>query len=153
MLKRIILSLVVIVCVAGGVWWLYDGKRQPSDLLTLYGNVDIRQVEVGFRVGGRVTELFKEEGDVVKTGERLARLDAKPYEDVFNRAAAQLSMQEIELAKMLAGYRTEDIEQARATLNGAQAVYVNAAGNLRRLERLRRQSAVAQKDLDDARAA
>lgn len=55
MLKRIILSLVVIVCVAGGVWWLYEGKRQPSELLTLYGNVDIRQVEVGFRVGGRIT--------------------------------------------------------------------------------------------------
>ena len=126
MLKRIILILVVLACAAGGIWWLYDGKRQPSDLLTLYGNVDIRQVDVGFRVGGRVTELFKEEGDAVKTGERLARLDAKPYEEVFDQAAAQLSMQEIELRKMVAGYRTEDIEQARATLNGAQAVYANA---------------------------
>ena len=78
MLKRIILILVVLACAAGGIWWLYGGKRQPSELLTLYGNVDIRQVDVGFRVGGRVAELFKEEGDVVKTGERPARLDAKP---------------------------------------------------------------------------
>lgn len=85
MLKRIIVILVVLACAAGGIWWLYDGKRQPSDLLTLYGNVDIRQVDVGFRVGGRVTELFKEEGDAVKTGERLARLDAKPYEEVFDQ--------------------------------------------------------------------
>ena len=88
MLKRIILILVALACAAGGIWWLYGGKRQPSDLLTLYGNVDIRQVDVGFRVGGRVAELFKEEGDVVKTGERLARLDAKPYEEVFDQAAA-----------------------------------------------------------------
>ena len=139
MLKRIIVILVVLACAAGGIWWLYDGKRQPSDLLTLYGNVDIRQVDVGFRVGGRVTELFKEEGDAVKTGERLARLDAKPYEEVFDQAAAQLSMQEIELRKMVAGYRTEDIEQARATLSGAQAVYANAASNLRRVERLRKE--------------
>lgn len=152
MLKRIILVLVVLACAAGGIWWLYDGKRQPSDLLTLYGNVDIRQVDVGFRVGGRVTELFKEEGDAVKTGERLARLDAKPYEEVFDQAAAQLSMQEIELRKMVAGYRTEDIEQARATLNGAQAVYANAASNLRRVERLRQQNAVSQQSLDEARA-
>ena len=136
MLKRIIVILVALACAAGGIWWLYDGKRQPSDLLTLYGNVDIRQVDVGFRVGGRVTELFKEEGDAVKTGERLARLDAKPYEEVFDQAAAQLSMQEIELRKMVAGYRTEDIEQARAPLSGAQAVYANAASNLRRVERL-----------------
>ena len=152
MLKRIIVILVVLACAAGGIWWLYDGKRQPSDLLTLYGNVDIRQVDVGFRVGGRVTELFKEEGDVVKTGERLARLDAKPYEEVFDQAAAQLSMQEIELRKMVAGYRTEDIEQARATLSGAQAVYANAASNLRRVERLRQQNAVSQQSLDEARA-
>ena len=147
MLKRIIVILVVLACAAGGIWWLYDGKRQPSDLLTLYGNVDIRQVDVGFRVGGRVTELFKEEGDAVKTGERLARLDAKPYEEVFDQAAAQLSMQE-----MVAGYRTEDIEQARATLSGAQAVYANAASNLRRVERLRQQNAVSQQSLDEARA-
>ena len=80
MLKRIIVILVVLACAAGGIWWLYDGKRQPSDLLTLYGNVDIRQVDVGFRVGGRVTELFKEEGDAVKTGERLARLDTPTFE-------------------------------------------------------------------------
>ena len=144
MLKRTILILVVLACAAGGIWWLYGGKRPPSDLLTLYGNVDIRQVDVGFRVGGRVTELFKEEGDAVKTGERLARLDAKPYEEVFDQAAAQLSMQEIELRKMVAGYRTEDIEQARATLN--------AASNLRRVERLRQQNAVSQQSLDEARA-
>ena len=148
MLKRIIVILVVLACAAGGIWWLYDGKRQPSDLLTLYGNVDIRQGDVGFRVGGRVTELFKDEGDA----ERLARLDAKPYEEVFDQAAAQLSMQEIELRKMVAGYRTEDIEQARATLSGAQAVYANAASNLRRVERLRQQNAVSQQSLDEARA-
>lgn len=152
MLKRIML-VVVLVCLAGGVWWLYDGKRQPSALLTLYGNVDIRQVEVGFRVGGRVTELFKEEGDAVRTGERLARLDAQPYEEAFDRAAAQLSMQEIELAKMVAGYRAEDVEQARAALNGAQAVYANAVSALRRAERLRGQNAVSQQSLDEARAA
>ena len=107
MLKRIIVILVVLACAAGGIWWLYDGKRQPSDLLTLYGNVDIRQVDVGFRVGGRVTELFKEEGDAVKTGERLARLDAKPYEEVFDQAAAELSMQEI---KEIRANIPEDLE-------------------------------------------
>lgn len=152
MLKRIVLAVVVLACLAAGGWWLYGGSRQPSPWLTLYGNVDIRQVEVGFRVGGRITELFREEGELVRTGERLARLDAKPYEEAFDRAAAQLSMQEIELAKMTAGYRTEDVEQARAALNGAQAVYDTAASSLRRTEQLRRQNAVSQQSLDEARA-
>ena len=80
MLNRLIVILVVLACAAGGIWWLYDGKRQPSDLLTLYGNVDIRQVDVGFRVGGRVTDLFKEEGDAVKTGERLGVVLTRVHE-------------------------------------------------------------------------
>ena len=152
MKKPVAIILVVVVLLAAGIGgWLWYQSQQDRGL-TLYGNVDIRQVDVGFRVGGRVTELFKEEGDAVKTGERLARLDAKPYEEVFDQAAAQLSMQEIELRKMVAGYRTEDIEQARATLSGAQAVYANAASNLRRVERLRQQNAVSQQSLDEARA-
>ena len=153
MLKRVVLVFLVLACAAGGLWWLYADRQAPSDTLTLYGNVDIRQVEVAFRVGGRIQSMNVEEGTAVSAGERLACLDPKPYEERRARAAAELSMQEAELAKMLAGYRLEDIEQARASLSGAQAVLVNAASSLRRTESLYAQRAVAKKDLDEATAA
>ena len=40
-------------------------KKDPSKL-TLFGNIEIRQADLSFRVEGRVMKLFKEEGDEVK---------------------------------------------------------------------------------------
>lgn len=153
MLKRVVLILLAVACVAGGAWWLYEEKRQPSDVLTLYGNVDIRQVDVAFRVGGRITDLYKEEGDAVKAGEKLARLDPAPLEYELNRARAELAMQRAAYAKMQNGYRPEDVAQARATLEGAEAAFRNASITLRRTENLRKRQALSQRELDDARSA
>ncbi len=148
------LLLLGVLCLAGGFWWWEDARRgNDGDMLTLYGNVDIRQVESGFRVGGRIVELSVEEGQAVKAGDPLARLDPEPYAYARDRAQAELAMQRAEYAKMLAGNRSEDIAQARAALEGARGVYANAAANLRRIEKLKRQQAIAQKDLDEARSA
>ncbi|MEG1609611.1 MAG: secretion protein HlyD [Bilophila sp.] len=147
-------SVLVILGLVGGAWWWHDRETgQVRDTLTLYGNVDIRQVEVGFRVGGRIAGMAVEEGQQVQQGDTLAHLDPKPQEDALRRAVAERAMQEAELAKMLAGYREEDVAQARSALVGAQAVLVNTSANLKRILTLRRQRAVAQRDLDEAQAA
>lgn len=98
------LLLLGVLCLAGGFWWWEDARRgNDGDMLTLYGNVDIRQVESGFRVGGRIVELSVEEGQAVKAGDPLARLDPEPYAYARDRAQAELAMQRAEYAKMLAG--------------------------------------------------
>lgn len=152
-MKKTLLLLVGLCLVGGGLWWNAARHGTVGEMLVVYGNVDIRQVESGFRVGGRIIELAVEEGQAVKGGELLARLDPEPYEHARNRALAELAMQRAEYAKMLAGYRPEDIAQARAALEGARGAYANAAANLRRIENLKRQQAIAQKDLDEARSA
>lgn len=151
---RALAIVVLLLGIAGGAWWWnYGGTEQTGDTLTVYGNVEIRQVEVAFRVGGRIAGMDVEEGQRVRQGERLARLDPEPQEDALHRAVAERAMQEAELSKMLAGYREEDIAQARAAVVGAQGVLVNATANLKRIENLRKQRAVAQKDLDEAQSA
>lgn len=152
-MKKVVFLLVGLCLVGGGLWWNAARQGSAGDLLVLYGNVDIRQVASGFRVGGRIIELKAEEGQVVTSGELLARLDPEPYEHARNRAQAELAMQRAEYAKMLAGNRPEDIAQARAALEGARGVYVNAVANLRRIEKLKTRQAIAQKDLDEARSA
>lgn len=56
--------------------------------IILYGNIEIRQVNLGFRVAGRIKEMFFEEGDSVEKGTLLALLDDEPYKDVLNQAKA-----------------------------------------------------------------
>ena len=64
--------------------------------LTLYGNVDVRQVDIGFRVAGQVQNLFFEEGDFVKQGSLMADLDKTPYDDQVREAAANLEAIKVE---------------------------------------------------------
>jgi HlyD family secretion protein len=65
--------------------------------LTLYGNVDVRLVDMGFRVPGIVTNVFFEEGDQVPKGALVATLDRTPYDDEVNRAKAYLEAVKVKL--------------------------------------------------------
>jgi HlyD family secretion protein len=66
-MKKALLLLVVVVLAAGGSsYWWYHRQAANSGDLTLYGNVDIRQVALAFDGNGRVSELAVEEGDLVR---------------------------------------------------------------------------------------
>lgn len=92
-MKRLML-VVVLFALIGGAWayfyphWLHPSKNASE--LILYGNVDIRQVDLGFRVSGRVTSMPFQEGDLVKGNALMALLDKQPYEDRVKEAAAHV---------------------------------------------------------------
>lgn len=60
--------------------FLYKSRNAEQGRLILYGNVDIRQISLAFNSNGRIEEMLKEEGDAVKAGDVLARLDTRPLE-------------------------------------------------------------------------
>ena len=71
MKKPVAIILVVVVLLAAGVGgWLWYQSHQDKGL-TLYGNVDIRTVNMSFRVGGRLASLSVDEGDAIKRGQTL----------------------------------------------------------------------------------
>src|SRR5262249_26290644 len=67
----VILGLAAVVAVGLATWFVVR-SRHSADSLTLYGNVDIREVELAFRVGGRLASVRYEEGDAVKQGDLVA---------------------------------------------------------------------------------
>lgn len=77
-------------------YWL--SKQSDKNTLTLYGNVDIRQVDLGFRVKGRVDSMPFQEGDLVTAGTLMAKLDKQPYEDQVVQAAAHIDSVDASLA-------------------------------------------------------
>jgi len=99
----------------------------------IYGNVDIRQADLSFRVFGRIDTLKVDEGDRVKAGDLLAILDKKPYEDKVAVAKATLNQNEAaynnaqsisERKRKLASSKfasTEDYETAKAAADEARA--------------------------------
>lgn len=158
MRRRLPILAILILLGAGVAFWAFDlqtrlgfGQAHP-EMLTLYGNVDIRQVELGFRVPGRIAAMGPEEGDRVAPGAVLASLDPRPYQDDLHLARAGVARQAANLAKLEAGTRPGEIAQARALVAEREAVLANAQRVFERQERLIRTGATTQQALDDARA-
>ena len=87
-MKRFFIVLLVLAFAAGIGWQFRDKFRHADAALMLYGNVDIRGVDLGFRVAGRLLEVCKDEGDAVHAGDLLARIDDEPYAHELARAEA-----------------------------------------------------------------
>jgi HlyD family secretion protein len=111
----VILLIVILLAALGGGWWWYQSSRQQP--LTLYGNVDIRTVNMSFRVGGRLASLTVDEGDSIRAGQTLGELDRAPYENALLQAQANVSTAQAQYDLMMAGYRSEEIAQAAAAVN------------------------------------
>ena len=81
--------IILIVIMAVFLLWLLVFKKDKKDELLLYGNIEIREVNLSFRVSGRLKELYFEEGDYVKKGQILARLDSDTFETSLKEAKAK----------------------------------------------------------------
>lgn len=151
--QRIILGALVFAVVAAGVWYFWlRGEDAASRTLVLHGNVDIRQVELGFRVGGRLAEMHVEEGDAVAQGALLAVLDKQPFTDDLRLAEAEVAARRAEFQKFKTGSRPEEIAQAEALVAERQAAVDNARRLFERQARLRRSGTASQQAYDDAKA-
>ncbi len=144
--------IALIVAVGVGGWWWAHRTTQPGGFLTLYGNVDVRQVDLAFVVEGKIVELAADEGEAVAAGQLLARLDADPYADTVAVAEARVANQAALLAKLEAGSRPPEIARARADLDAARAHVANAEATLQRKQTLAQQDFAARQTLDDSRA-
>jgi len=151
MRRRVVIVVAALLALTGGGWLVYRqfaGTRQ--DKLILHGNVDIRQVNLGFRVSGRLNAMKYEEGDTVNAGDVIALLDDGPYQDQVRLAEAQVAQAQANYTKMMNGFRKEEIEQARAQLAQAKANYDNALRTFEREDKLLQTHVISQSDYDAA---
>jgi len=151
---RFVVLAVVLGLAGGGLWWWTSREPpHPADELVLYGNVDIRQVELAFNGSQRIARMIAREGDRVSKGDLLAELEASRLEYAVARARARVHAQEQAVAVLEAGTRPEEIRKARAELEEAEAVLQNARRTNSRILALSADRAVSRERADDAQAA
>lgn len=147
------IALAVVVIAVGGLllFWLLHDRDNPN-VLRLYGNVDIREVELAFRQPGRMRSMALDEGDAVTAGAVMAQLDATPYRDKLAAAQAELHAAQAGLDKLRSGNRPQEITQAQERVRQAQAASREAERNFRRQSTLLASGASSQRTVDAARA-
>jgi HlyD family secretion protein len=146
--------LLVIGGVAGGFWYWWNSQQTSDEgLLVVFGNVDVRQVELAINGSERIAELAVKEGDRIEPGQLLAKLETERLEYTVERAKALLETQRQVVARLEAGSRPEEITKARADVAAVQATVRDAETTYQRNLNLFKKSAVAQQEVDDSKAA
>jgi multidrug resistance efflux pump len=174
MLRKIVLigvGVLILASGAGAAWYL---NQKPSHL-SLPGLVEIQEVRLSSKVGGRVEQTAVREGDMVEPGQTLvvfaapelrtqllqqqARLSAAqadldrtrngPRTEEIEAARAALASAQARHEKLEAGFRAEEIEQARADVESAQAEWTNAQAEYQRARRLVAQSVISRTEYDN----
>ena len=147
--KKLLLPAAVLALAAGGGIYACRG-REGAGSPVLYGNVDIREVNLAFRVGGRIQDIKVDEGDSVRAGDLVASLDPEPLRDAVASAEAAVAATGAHAAMLRKGYRSEDVEQARGRLEAARAALRQAEQQLARQQAMVPPGAAPQRTLDDA---
>lgn len=135
MKKKLVFSLLLVLAIGAGMWAL-TRPTVDNSTLTLYGNVDIRQISLAFEGSDRVAQMHVEEGDKVKAGQVLATLDTRTLTLQLAQAQAQLAVQEQGLLKLQNGSRPEEVQQSDAQVAAARAQADLAAQQLSRLRQI-----------------
>jgi HlyD family secretion protein len=157
--KRVFIVVFLVLLVGGGFFvrrWM-TRQSAPSDTITLYGNVDIRQVQLAFNNSERIEKLLVDEGSAVHRGQLVAQLVQQRFQDAVAQSQSTVVAQQQVIARLLAGSRPEEIAQARADVAAAQADVEAAQANVtnadlfyRRQQTLAKQQYVSLQIRDDA---
>lgn len=132
---------------------LFGFRSGDADAVTLMGNVDIRQVNLGFKVAGRISEMKVDEGDRVTPGAVIASLDTSYFADEVRLARARVAAQTAVVARLENGTRPEEIAQARAIVAEREAAVALAAATLGRQQDLADRGVSPHQRHDEATAA
>jgi HlyD family secretion protein len=158
------LLIIPVILVVGAVLIAASWFRDKNKDLTASGTLEARNVEVGSKVGGRITRVLVQEGDTVQPNQLLVTFDSEELEGRLLQARGHLDQARANYDKMLRGNRPEEVSEARAMaedrsaevqrtraeLDRVRAEYANAEVNFKRYDSLANRDVVSRQQRDDA---
>lgn len=151
-MKKIILPILLIAVIGIAVYLVMHLKpKQEKGVLILSGNVEVTEMNLGFKSPGRIISLKTDEGDKVNPGQLLAEIDRAELIAQTQQNQASLAETRDRLAELKAGSRPQELEQAKSQVKYTEAELTKAAKDYQRAETLYQNGAIAAQQLDAAR--
>jgi len=151
--KKALIGLIIAILAGIGIYYgLYRKNAPASNSIRVSGNIEITEVQISFKIPGRVEERLVDEGQQVQKGQIIARLDTSDLvkEDDIRKAEQQVA--QAALTELLAGSRPQEIAAAQATVEAARADRNDAESHFVRIGKLRDQQLVTEQEFVTARA-
>lgn len=130
--------------------FLNSCSKEDDKSLKFYGNVDVRTVSLAFRIPGRISNIYFDEGQKVTKGEVIASLDDALYQEYSNQIDAQIKIQEARLQKLQNGYRPELINKAKSATEQKKVVLLNDEKTFKKYQKLYKSKSISQENFDKA---
>lgn len=149
--NRSVVVFIILILIGAAIGGYYYYQSQQDKILILYGNVDVRTVNLGFRVSGKLKSLSVDEGAKIIAGEQLGLLDDAPYINALNKAKGVRDSAKAQLALKESGYRTQEVAQVEAEVAQKQAAWQYADNFYKRQQGLAASRVISANDLDNAK--
>ncbi len=135
------------------VWWWWAVEERREMAIRGSGIIEVTEVDVAFEVPGTIAERYVDEGALLDRGEPIARLDEREYRLQVERWQAAKAAAEARYELLKRGPRGQEVDQALAALESAQAEFEVRQRDFSRVEELFRRGVVSQAEWDRARGA
>src|ERR1039457_288787 len=99
MKKRTIIIILALAAVGAAAWIYHERGKKPDNRIVVSGNIELTEVNIAFKTAGRLIERTVDEGDSVKKGQVIARLDRDQLVAQRDREVAGLESAESLLAQ------------------------------------------------------
>lgn len=127
-------------------------RGSNGDNLVLSGNIEVVDAQLSFKIPGRVVQRLVSEGDRVKAGQLVAKLDDTEQTEQLALRRAELAAAQAALAELEAGSRPQEIASAEATLRSAEAERDRSQLDFKRQQELLERQAIASREFEAAQA-
>lgn len=152
---RRLLALALLLVLGGCLAWLrYETNRTAEGIASGNGRIEATEIDVSSKIPGRIKEILAKEGDFVRAGQVLAKMDTLGLEAQHREALAQhrRALIAVETAKSLVVQRKSEKDAAIAVVAQRKAEQIAATNRFARTEALAAKNVTSQQILDDDRA-
>ena len=175
--RRIVIVVVVVLLAGAALAIVLHMLKRRGTTDEYFGTIETREIQVGSKIGGRVTQVAVEEGEQVKNGDLLVRFECNDLTAQRQQAQAEVDEQQANVEKLERGNRPEDIQQAeenasaslaaldearngprpqdiaqsQADFEAAQADAINAEADFERMQKLVATDTISRMEFDSYR--
>jgi HlyD family secretion protein len=152
--KKAIVAVAIILAIGAGIAaWFRFRESAEVGVIRVSGNIEVTDVDVSFKIPGRLLQRSVDEGMFVSAAQPIARLDSADLEREASMKEAELQVAEAVQRDLVAGSRPQEIARARAAVAAAQAEAERLSGDLERAKALHEKDVISRQEFERARAA